>query len=495
MKTVRLPRFRVVAALAVSIAALGLAPAHAGAQSVELAAPANGEAITLPTMFGVTFADAGGQAQVEITRFDGTVACDSGWYSPGFHLGSWWSLPGSIGYSEVGCELEPGLYTWRARWVAEAVPDEDVLWSDSAVFSVEEPPPPAPVEPPPAPSPPPVPTPLAPPSPPAPVPTPTPPPVSTPPPSPPPAPEDPVSPGETGDQCEVEDDPGDDPLLGEIDYSETPTLEDELIGVPPGYNRFAGLADFGAAAETALAAESGRSPEALEQSSEQAAALEYGEAAEEELNQGAIECSGAASTIERLVRVAEFHVAKGFDGRITLDRRSTRETRSEIALKVPGKPWKAGTTTTESKVSGIRESKPRSGPHNRYWYAVHTFKKHVKYFPAGRIPAWKKWWAIHEWVGPLHHGKYAVGQGDPRGFGAYKVRYEPGDDYTKDSAVARTFGKGASINGVDLSTQAGYSGATTLYWKATSRCRYNWIDGIWTTLNRADLIYTWSAAC
>ena len=433
--------------LLVVLVALWAAPSGWADAGPVLDAPADGETVALPDTFALTL-PAEGWVRVQISAgetFDGaSLACDSGWYHSGFHTSSSWTLPGVIGYSDVACDLEPGAYRWRAAYggpTGEVPSDDGAAWSDVASFSISDGVP-APTPPPPAP-----------PAPPA------------------PPPDEPEYDEQEESLCgaEGDEDPdGGDP--GETEFSQDdvePTAEELAIGTPPP----AEPETFGS---LATAGESDRAGET------------DGEEADSGFDAtGATECS--RREILRWVGVAEFHVALGFHGTFTYQ--DGRETKTQVALQVPGRGWTLGGWVTEARNRGAQWNWPRRGPFHRRIAAEYTFRKHVRCSKGGCYA----WWAPHQWTGRLRPGAIRI---QTTGWNnRYKFRLPHGHTWTKWLGTNKTMDKAAYVAGVTLSAQAGYSTITKMTWRSTPRCEENWIDPIDDHATSAQLIFTWSDRC
>ncbi len=438
------PRAAILLAVVV---ALWAAPSGWADAGPVLQLPADGEAVTLPAAFEVTL-PAEGWVRVQISAGEGfeapALACDSGWYHSGFHTSSSWTLPGQIGYSDVVCELEEGAYRWRAAYGGPtgAMPSDDAVdWSAAAEFTVAAAPAPAP------------------------------------PPATPPAP----WPGEPDYDAEEEAlcaaDDGDDPDggdPGEVEFSQDdvePTPEELAIGTPPP----AEPETFGS-----LARVDGEEGAALGEKADAEAE------AEAELDTaGATVCAG--KRIVRWVGVAEFHVALGMDG--TFSYRNGRETKTQVAVHIPGRGWSLGGWATESKERGAQWNWPRRGPFHRRIAAEYVFEKRIR---CSSLRC-QSWWAPRQWTGRLRPGAIQI---QTRGWiNPFKFRLPHGHSWTKWQGTNRTMEKAAYVAGVTLRAQAGYSSITKMTWRSTPRCRDNWIDPIDDYASSAQLIYTWSDKC
>lgn len=426
-----------ITVLVALVAAAWAAPPGSAAPEPTLDAPDDGAVATLPANFLVTLPDEG-WLRVQITAgeaFDtAALACDSGWYHSGFHITSSWMLPGAIGYSDVACELTPGAYRWRAAYggpTGSLPSDEDVAWSATARFTVPDAPSPAP------------------------------------PAAPPPAPGEPSHDEQEAALCGEDDEDPDGGDPGAVEFAEDdvdPTPEELAIGTPPPPEP----ATFGSLAS--IAGE---------------------EEAEEAGSEAELETAGATACVKRetlrWVAVSELHVALGLDGRFHYE--DGRETRTQVALQIPGNGWRVGGWVTEAASRGAAWIWPRRGPFHRRIAAEYRFRRHARCTKAGCYV----WWAPYRWTGRLRPGAIRIqttGWNNP-----YKFRLPHGHSWTKWLGTNKAMEKAVSISGVSLKAQAGYSSITKMSWKSTPRCRDNWIDPIDDDATTAKLIYTWSDRC
>lgn len=444
MKTAHRPPMRLagaVAALALTLAGPAAPAASAEpAETPSLTAPEDGAAVHLPYEVFVTLPDEGWmrvQMATDASFAPAWLACDSGWYHSGFHTTSAWTLPGTMGYSDVTCDLPAGSYRWRAAYGGPtgAVPPSDPEWSAAAAFSVLADPAPEPAPPPP------------------------------------PPPDEPDEDYAEEEEAACAEDGTDDPDggdPGEVEFfSDTveATEEEAAIGTPPAEGAVFGTGETDASTADA-------SDEELR------AAAELDESR-------ATTCSG--SLIRRWVAVTEFHVALGFDG--TFSYEDGQETQTEIVVKLPGQSWGIGGWKREATLRGARWIWPQRGPFHRRMAAQYIYRRHAICTKAGcRI-----WWAPHHWTGRLRAGAIRIqttGWNNP-----YKFRLPHDHTWVKWKGTNKTMEKATSISGVSLRAQAGYSHITRIAWKSTRRCRDNWIDPIDTDAALARLIYTWSDRC
>jgi hypothetical protein len=263
-----------------------------------------------------------------------------------------------------------------------------------------------------------------------------------------------------------EDPDGGDP--GEVEFSSDdvdPTAEELAIGTPPPSEP----ETLGAHAMLSGEDDSG-----------------FDAAEEEEFDAtGATECAG--SQIRRWVVVSEFHVALGFSG--TFHYEDGRETRTQVALQAPLGNWKVGGWALEATNRGARWTWPRVGPFHRRIAAEYLYRRHARCTKGGC----HVWWAPHHWTGRLRPGAIRI---QTTGWNnRYKFRLPHGHTWTKWLGTNKTMEKAASIYGVSLKAQAGYSSITKMTWRSTSRCRDNWIDPIDADATIARLIFTWSDNC
>jgi hypothetical protein len=180
-------------------------------------------------------------------------------------------------------------------------------------------------------------------------------------------------------------------------------------------------------------------------------------------------CAAHKDTTYRWKKVVALHSAAGL--RTRFDWKDAKETRSQIAIRYAGRAWSAGGVYREAQTRGTGTWIGAVGEKHKYVVARYRQEKWQYCY---RGSCHKKWIPIY-WQGGLKFGTdkdpYTPGRPSNQ---EWEITLKPGATqegwYTKSKQSAQ-WSNGFKLQGLELSSGAGYSSATRLEWALSGSCQ------------------------
>ncbi|MDQ3963087.1 MAG: hypothetical protein M3277_04125 [Actinomycetota bacterium] len=226
----------------------------------------------------------------------------------------------------------------------------------------------------------------------------------------------------------------------------------------------------------------------------------YAACEEEAMEEGA-----SSGYVTKYVKFMNLHLSKAMSGSVLWQegRGSKYQVAYRFCWPLSGgcSTFSAGAMRMEEKSRSTGAEINRTGVDHQTWRFEYTGQRRrrcVEYEtrdPAhfGRCKKVKRYWIPYNWTWGTD--KNPIRRRQPRMRDAYSVELAPGVTIRTTEHVNRVFGKGVSLFGVSLDSQANYSEISALSWTARKGCKRHFIYGADRLPRYAPEIFARSRGC